>query len=158
MGGYSTQLDVKNGFLHGTLKETVYMEQPPGFQHPTYPDHVCLLDKSIYGLKQAPRAWFDRLSEFLLHLGFLCSMSDSSLLVHHRELQTTLLLIYVDDIIITGSNTEFIASLISQLGQTFAIKDLGKLRYFLGVGFWFFNNGVFLSQSTMYVIYYNVLA
>lgn len=74
------QLDVKNAFLHGNLKETVYMEQPPGFVNSDTPNHVCLLKKSLYGLKQAPRAWFDRLSTFLLHLGFLCSTADSSFL------------------------------------------------------------------------------
>jgi hypothetical protein len=62
------QLDVKNAFLHGHLKEVVYIEQPPSFPNLTSPTHICRLRKVIYGLKQAPRAWFDRFSSFLLHL------------------------------------------------------------------------------------------
>lgn len=79
------QLDVKNAFLHGHLKETIYMDQLLGFVNPATPNHVCLLKKSLYGLKQAPRAWFDRLSTFLLHLGFLCSKADSSLFIFKNK-------------------------------------------------------------------------
>lgn len=65
------QIDTQNDFLHGYLKEHVYMQQPPGFIHQNFPDQVCLIRKAIYGLKQAPRAWFSWLSTKLLQLGFM---------------------------------------------------------------------------------------
>ena len=141
------QLDVKNAFLHGNIKETVYMEQPPGFVNPDTPNHVCLLKKSLYGLKQALRAWFDRLSTFLLHLGFFCSTADSSLFILKTSSITTLILIYVDDILVAGNNDSFIENLLQQLSQEFAIKDLGPLHYFLGIEFICFKDGLFLTQQ-----------
>ena len=70
------QLDVSNAFLHGLLKEEVYMAQPQGYVDPSCSNHVCLLHKALYGLKQTPRAWFERFSTHLLHVGFvdLCSL------------------------------------------------------------------------------------
>lgn len=99
------QLDVSNAFLHGFLKEKVYMEQPPGYVDHQFPNHVCRLHKSLYGLKQALRAWFDRFTSQLLHLGFKASMADSSLFVFHPHQAIIYLLVHVDDIIITGNST-----------------------------------------------------
>lgn len=70
------QLDVQNAFLHGELKEKVFMVQPPGYVDKQRPDYVCRLKKAIYGLKQAPRAWFDKFSTFLMNFGFQCSFPD----------------------------------------------------------------------------------
>ena len=96
------QIDNQNAFLHGNLSEEVFMSQPPGYQHPFYPNHVCKLQKAIYGLKQAPRAWFSHLSTKLLKLGFHGSHSDSSLFIYKTKSLTMYIMIYVDDIIITS--------------------------------------------------------
>ena len=81
------------------------MQQPPGFVDPDKPDHVCLLHKSLYGLKQAPRAWFHRLSTALHALGFRGSKTDPSLFIYSSNGVLLYMLVYVDDIILTGNST-----------------------------------------------------
>ncbi|KAJ9558528.1 hypothetical protein OSB04_013142 [Centaurea solstitialis] len=127
------QLDIQTAFLHGDLQETVYMRQPPGFVDPDRPDYVCLLNKSLYGLKQAPRAWFTKLSTALHQLGFYGSKTDPSLLILNSSGTLVYLLVYVDDIIITGNNPGAVTTIIDRLHSLFALKDLGQLHYFLGI-------------------------
>ncbi|KAD3067125.1 hypothetical protein E3N88_35005 [Mikania micrantha] len=127
------QLDVQNAFLHGDLQETVYMRQPQGFVDPSKPHHVCLLHKSLYGLKQAPRAWFHRLSTALQQLGFHGSKTDPSLFILNSRGTILYVLVYVDDIIITGNNNQAVDHIIQSLSSSFAVKDLGSLHYFLGI-------------------------
>lgn len=98
------QLDVKNAFLNGVLSKPVFMSQPPGFVDPRYPDHVCQLKKALYGLRQAPLAWFQRFNSYLLSLGFRQTQSDSSLFFLLKGASVIYLLLYVDDIIITGND------------------------------------------------------
>ena len=98
-------LDVHNAFLNGDLAEDVLMKQPIGFISSTAPTHVCKLNKSLYGLKQSPRAWHNKLSNCLLQWGFSSSKSDTSLFVLYFGSSITILLIYVDDIIVTGSDS-----------------------------------------------------
>jgi hypothetical protein len=140
------QIDIQNAFLHGFLDEEVFMSQPPGFSHPTLPHHVCKLHKSLYDLKQAPRAWFSRLSTKLCKLGFLSSKADSSLFILQNTSLTMFVLVYVDDIIITASVPEAIPDLLQQLRTSFAVKDLGKLNFFLGVEVTALKSGLLLSQ------------
>ena len=109
------QLDVKNAFLYGHLTETVYCSQPAGFVDSSRPDMVCRLNKSLYGLKQAPRAWHSRIAAFLVTLGFVEAKSDTSLFVYHNGVETTYLLLYVDDIVLTVSSPSLLRRIISAL-------------------------------------------
>lgn len=127
------QLDVNNAFLQGELLEEVYMTQPPGFLDRDRPQHVCRLKKPIYGLKQAPRAWYMALKHHLLEIGFKNSLADTSLFTFIAGAQQTYILVYVDDIIVTGSDPRHVASVLQSLGHRFSIKDPVDLHYFLGV-------------------------
>lgn len=140
------QLDVNNAFLQGNLTEDVFMEQPPGFIHSEFPNHVCKLKKAIYGLRQAPRAWHDALKSFVLSYGFTTSLSDSSLFTYNKDGVQAFLLVYVDDIIVTGSQTQFLNIFINELSTRFSIKNLGFPHYFLGVELVPTKDGILLSQ------------
>jgi histone deacetylase 1/2 len=141
------QLDVKNVFLHGVLEEEVYMKQPPGYENPNAPYHVCKLDKSLYGLKQAPRAWFSKLSSKLQELGFLASKADTSLFIYNKSGIIMFVLVYVDDIIVTSSSNKAVNALLQDLSSAFALKDLGDLHFFLGIEVKKINQGIILTQE-----------
>lgn len=127
------QLDIRNAFLNGFLFEEVYMAQAPGFIDPHKPTHVCHLYRALYGLKQSPRAWFYRLSKFLTRLGFFNSRTDGSLFIRHDSPSTLIILVYVDDLIITRSSPVIVSDFIDQLCATFDSCKLGDLGYFLGI-------------------------
>ncbi|KAJ0601018.1 putative RNA-directed DNA polymerase [Helianthus annuus] len=134
--------------LHGNLTETVYMYQPMGFRHRDYPDHVCLLKKSLYGLKQPPRAWYQRFTDFIISIGFIQSKCDNSLFTYHHWGDIAYLLIYVDDIMLTTSSDALRVSLMSSLAAEFAMKELGPLNYFLGINVTHTGDKLFLSQHS----------
>jgi hypothetical protein len=140
------QLDVKNAFLNGTLDEVVYCQQPPGFVDASRPEHVCRLHKSLYGLKQAPRAWYQRFAAYIATMGFVASVTDTSLFVLRSGHDMGYLLLYVDDIIITASSTPLLQRLLDRLHSEFAMTDLGDLHYFLGIAVTRSSDGLFLSQ------------
>ena len=123
------------------------MEQHQGLTLPNYPNHVRKLNRAIYGLKQAPRAWFDWFSLLLLHVGFFCSIADSSLFILNCSSGTILLLLYADEIILFSNNPSLLSRLIVKLNSEFAMKDLGHLHYFLGIEISTFRGGLFLSHS-----------
>ena len=139
------QMDVRNAFLHGDLEEEVYMKLPPGFEKKS-PGKVCRLRKSLYGLKQAPRCWFAKLSDALKTYGFEQSYSDYSLFMLRRRNTELYVLVYVDDIVISGNQSDAIHKFRDYLGHCFHMKDLGKLKYFLGIEVARNATCIFLSQ------------
>jgi len=140
------QMDVKNAFLHGDLQEEVYMEIPPGFANNQTAGKVCRLKKSLYGLKQSPRAWFDRFRRAVCGMGYTQCNGDHTVFYKHRGSFITVMAVYVDDIVITGDDVEEIRYLKENLGKAFEVKDLGPLKYFLGIEIARSPKGIVLSQ------------
>ncbi|CAN1141771.1 Retrovirus-related Pol polyprotein from transposon TNT 1-94 [Linum perenne] len=141
------QLDIKNAFLNGTLDEEVYMTLPPGYEKTLGPGKVCRLNKSLYGLKQSPRAWFEKFGTVVKRFGFIQSQADHTMFINHLpNNKLVVLIVYVDDIIVTGDDEAGIMLIKKQLATEFEIKDLGMLRYFLGLEFARSTEGLFVSQ------------
>ena len=141
------QLDVNNDFLQGDLTETVYMRQPPGFIDKDKPHHVCCLRKPIYGLKQAPRSWYMSLKQHLLHTGFVNSSADASLFIHCHGQTITYVLVYVDDIPVTGNDANFVDQVLKMFAARFSIKDPSDLHFFLGIQATRTSQGLHLIQQ-----------
>ena len=140
------QMDVKNAFLQGELEDEVYMQPPPGLESLVKPGNVLRLKKAIYGLKQSPRAWYHKLSTTLNGKGFRKSELDHTLFTLNTTSGIICLLVYVDDIIITGSDKVGIQETKDYLKSVFEIKDLGEMKYFLGIEICRSKEGLFMSQ------------
>ncbi|RVW73986.1 Retrovirus-related Pol polyprotein from transposon RE1 [Vitis vinifera] len=140
------QLDVKNAFLNGNLEEEVYMDPPPGFDE-HFRSKVCKLKKSLYKLKQSPRAWFERFTQFVKNQGYVQAQSDHTMFIKHsNDGKIAILIVYVDDIILTGDHVTKMDRLKKSLALEFEIKDLGSLRYFLGMEVARSKRGIVVSQ------------
>lgn len=139
-------LDVDTAFLNGDLEEEVYMFQPQGFN--TEDEKVCLLKKSLYGLKQAPRAWNLKLNTTLSSLGFKQTPSEPCVYTKLFAKGFVILAVYVDDILIFHNSDEIFDSVRNDLNKFFSVKDLGKIKYFLGLNIQKCGNTVKLSQHS----------
>jgi hypothetical protein len=137
---------MSSAFLHGNLEKEVYMKLPLGHPQGSDPNLVYQLHKSIYGLTQSPRAWHAQLSVVLEDSGFKRSNADSSLFIHLGPMAKVMVLVYVDDLIIVGNDNDVISHLKATLQQRFPIKDLGNLKYFLGIQIAIYHKGLFLNQ------------
>ena len=129
------QLDVKTAFLNGDLQEEVYVKQPPGFAIKGQEHMVCRLHKALYGLKQASRAWYEKIHMHLIALGFICSPIESTLYVRKDGTDIIVFVLYVDDILLTGSCDAKVDMFIADLQCSFDVTHLGLLNYYLGIQF-----------------------
>lgn len=139
------QLDVNTSFLHGDLNEEVYMKPPPGLIFST-PNLVCKLQRSLYGLKQASRQWNTKLTDTLIASGYIQSKADYSLFTKTSSQGFTMILVYVDDLVVGGTDSHEILQIKTCLDAKFSIKDLGVLKYFLGFELACSTHGISLCQ------------
>ena len=149
------QLDVKNAFLNEELDEKVYMDLPLGFEDNGRNNLVCKLKQSFYGLKQSPKAWFERFTRTIKGYDFTQGQTNHTLFYWHLSNgKITILIVYVDDIILTGNDLEEMERLKDVMAREFEIKDLGPLRYFLGMEVVRSRKGIVVSQRkyTIYLI------
>ena len=141
------QLDVKSAFLNGELKDEVYVEQPQGFVIQGEEEKVYKLRKSLYGLKQAPRPWYNYIDNYFNECGFKRSKSEPTLYVKHQGNADLLIVaLYVDHLILTGSNVEMIEEFKKDIVNKYEMSDMGLLHYFLGIEVYQDKEEVFISQ------------
>jgi hypothetical protein len=122
-------MDVKNAFLNGNLVEEIYIEPPPGIN--VLKGKALRLNKALYGLKQAPKAWYDKFSQVMIDFGFQFCLTDTALFVKKSNAGITIFLLYVDDMIITGSDKQGVDNIKKFLKTHFEMTDLGFLKKFL---------------------------
>jgi hypothetical protein len=141
-------LDVKTAFLHGHLKEEVFITQPQGFVASGQEHLVCRLHKALYGLRQAPHAWYEKIDSFLTAHGFERGDGDSNLYWLVVNSDVVLLALYIDDILLTGSSSDLILSIKCQLEIHFEMSDMGDgtVALYLKVELVQVPSGIFMTQ------------
>lgn len=140
-------LDVKTAFLHGELKEEVYVTQPEGFIVQGEEHKVYKLKKALYGLRQAPRAWNIKLNHILRGLNFTRCSKEPSLYRKERKKELLIVVVYVDDLLVTGSSLDAIMKFKQEMATTFEMSDLGKLTYYLGIEVLQNSDGITIKQD-----------
>nr|GEZ01156.1 copia protein [Tanacetum cinerariifolium] len=147
MGFIVYQIDVKSVFLYETIKEEVYVCQPPGFEDPDYPDKVYKVVKALYGLHQAPRAWYKTLANYLLENRFQRGKIDQTLFIKKQKRDILLVQIYMDDIIFRSTNKDLCKAFEKLMKDKFQMSSMGELTFFLGLQVKQKNDGIFISQD-----------
>nr|GEZ85362.1 putative ribonuclease H-like domain-containing protein [Tanacetum cinerariifolium] len=147
MGFMVYQIDVKSAFLYGTIKEEVYVYQPPGFEDHGYPDKVYKVVKALYGLHQAPRAWYKTLANYLLENGFQRGKIDQTLFIKRQKGNILLVQVYVDDVIFGSTSKELCKAFEKLMKNKFKMSSMGKLTFFLGLQVKQKEDGIFINQD-----------
>lgn len=130
-GLFFHQMDVKTAFLHGDLREEIYMDIPEGLTASS--NMVCKLNKSLYGLKQSPRCWNEKINTVLIQLGYVRSKHDYCLYIKENKKDVMYIVLYVDDLLIAGKSLPDITKLKKKLSEKFEMTDCGELKHFLGI-------------------------
>ena len=141
------QMDVKTAFLNGELEEEIYMDQPDGFVVKGEERKVCKLLKSLYGLKQAPKQWHEKFDRTLTSVGFVVNEADKCVYYRYGGGEGVILCLYVDDILIFGTNMRVIHEVKSFLSKSFDMKDLGEADVILNIKLIKNESGITLTQS-----------
>src|SRR4051794_39833059 len=125
-------MDVKTAFLNGDIEEEFYMVQPKGFVDPKDADKVCKLQRSIHGLKKASRSWNQHFDKVIKNFGFI---QNYEVRIYKKVSGSSVafLVLYVDDILLTGNDIELLESIKGYLNNSFSMKDLGDAAYILGI-------------------------
>nr|GEX76689.1 retrovirus-related Pol polyprotein from transposon TNT 1-94 [Tanacetum cinerariifolium] len=144
---YVFQMDVKTAFLHGTLKEDVYVWQPEGFINADHTSHVYKLKKALYGLKQALRAWYDELSTFLLHNHLFKGTIDPTLFIRRFNNDILVVQVYVDDIIFGSTHPRYTQLFSDLMKSCFEMSMMGEMAFFLGLQVNQSPCGIFINHS-----------
>ena len=141
------QFDVKNIFLRGDPSEEIYIDLPPRCSGPKgLNQKVCKLKKSLYGLKQSPREWFEKFTKIMSFFCYNQSNLDHTLFIKKGQGKIIVLIIYMDDMIVTGNDEEEREAFQKYLSREFEMNDLRALKYFLGIEVSRSKEGIFLSE------------
>ncbi|GJS83024.1 putative ribonuclease H-like domain-containing protein [Tanacetum coccineum] len=140
-------MDVKSAFLYGTIKEEVYVCQPPGFEDPHFPNKVYKVEKALYGLHQAPRAWYETLSTYLIKNRFKRGTIDKTLFIKKDKGDNLLVQVYVDDIIFGSTKKSLYDQFEGLMHKRFQMSSMGQLTFFLGLQVQQKEDGIFISQD-----------
>jgi hypothetical protein len=141
------QMDVKSDFLNGYINGLVYVDQPPGFEDPRYPNHVYWLSKALHGFKQAPIAWYERLRDFLFAKDFKIGSVDTTLFTKKIDNDLFICQVYVDDIIFGSTNEDFCKEFGDMMSREFEMSMIGDLTFFLCFQIKQLEEGTFICQE-----------
>jgi len=141
------QMDVKTAFLNGDLEEEIYMTQAEGCELPGQENKECRLKKSLYGLKQAPKQWYEKFDSSLVQNDFVVNLSDSCVYSKKIKSEYVLICLYVDDMLILGTDLLVVNETKNLLSSLFEMKDMGEADVILGIKIQKTNTSFSLSQS-----------
>ncbi|GJV46382.1 putative ribonuclease H-like domain-containing protein [Tanacetum coccineum] len=140
-------MDVKSAFLYGTIKEEVYVCQPPGFEDPQFLRKVYKVEKALYGLHQAPKAWYETLSTYLIENRFRRGTIDKTLFIRKDKGDILLIQVYVDDIIFGSTKKSLCDEFEGLMHKKFQMSSMGEHTFFLGLQVQQKKDGIFIIQD-----------